>query len=201
MSYSRPLRIGLTGGIGAGKSTVARIFAVLGIPIYLADDRAKWLTANDLFIKQQVVHHFGTAAYLPDGSPNRAYLSEQVFTDPARAKQLESWVHPAVRRDFEQWAAAHEQAPYLLKEAALLFEANTARELDRIIVVAAPEELRIARVLARDPHRDQAQVRAILDKQIPQAQKIAQADFVIHNDGQQHLILQVLKIHQQIQNL
>lgn len=203
MSSKTPL-IGLTGGIGAGKTTVARIFERLHIPIYYADDRAKWLTANDPDIRTKVKTLFGAEAFDEAGQLNRSHLSKEIFGSPEKAKELESWVHPAVKEDFESWASAQvKQAapPYLIKEAALLFEAKSYQDLDAIVVVTAPNELRIQRVLKRDPHRDQAQVEAILAKQLPQGIKQAHADFVIQNDGNQHLITQVLRIHEQLVKL
>lgn len=192
---NKPPYIGLTGGIGAGKSTVAHVFRSLGIPVYLADDRAKWLTANDELIRSKVSKHFGTAAFQEEGTLNRSYLAKQIFNDPEKARLLESWVHPAVARDFENWARQHQDKPYLLKEAALLFEAESHKNLDWIIVVTAPDELRIRRVLSRDPHRDEAQVKAIIEKQIPQHVKAANADFVIQNDEKNMIIPQVLRVH------
>lgn len=192
-----PLLVGLTGGIGAGKSTVARIFAKLGVPVYYADDRAKWLTANNPEIRSRVKEHFGTAAFSEDGSLNRAALSQEIFADAEKARLLESWVHPAVRQDFKAWVA-EQKTPYMLKEAALLFESGSYQELDKLIVVTSPEALRIRRVLARDTHRDRKQVAAIMARQIPEQVKAANADFVIANDQEHLLIPQVLRVHKQL---
>ncbi len=193
-----PQLIGITGGIGAGKSTVATVFKQLGAPIYLADDRAKWLTANKPSIVSNVKTHFGEASYDESGVLNRAYLAKQIFEDPQRAKMLESWVHPAVAEDFMEWVKQHKDAPYVLKEAALLFEAGSYKDLDKVIVVTALDALRISRVLARDAHRDRTQVEAILKKQMPQEIKAANADFLIENSGQCRVIPQVLRIHQRL---
>ncbi|MBN7809473.1 dephospho-CoA kinase [Algoriphagus sp. H41] len=194
MSKSRPLRIGITGGIGSGKSTVGRIFHILGIPIYSADDRAKWLMANDAALKGQISATFGLESYLEDGSLNRAFLAEKVFSDPEKVKQINALVHPAVGRDFHGWAE-NQNAPYVLKEAALLFETGSYRELDKIINVSSPLKIRIARILMRDPHRSESQVNHIIDQQMPDEEKNEKADFVIKNSDNKLLIPQVLEIH------
>jgi len=197
MSSSRPLWIGITGGIGSGKSTVCRIFQLLGIPVYASDDRAKWLMANDTALKSGICSAFGDESYLPDGAVNRAYLAEKVFSDPEKVKQINALVHPAVGKDFKTWAE-NQNSPYLLKEAALLFETGANKELDKVINVSSPLKIRVARTLMRDPHRDEAQINHIINQQIPDEEKNEKADFVIKNSENKLLIPQVLEIHRKL---
>ena len=146
---ARPLQVGITGGIGSGKSTVAKIFNVLGIPVYDADSRAKALMNTDSILIEQIKKEFGDAAYT-NGQLDRKYLAQQVFGFPERLKKLNSFVHPRVAEDYSTWVQSHADKHYVLKEAALLFEAGSAAQLDTIIVVTAPEEVRIKRVMQRD---------------------------------------------------
>jgi len=193
------LKVGITGGIGVGKTTVCKIFATLGIPIYEADSRSKWLLVNDNTLKTAIQNSFGEEVYLSNGQINREFLAQQIFTNPLAAKHLESLIHPAVRTDFEEWLNNQPlQLPYILKEAALLVEAGSYRELDKLIVVTADKDLRIKRVLARDAHRTQAELEAIMLKQLPEEEKIKRADFVVYNNETEALIPQVLAIHQQL---
>jgi dephospho-CoA kinase len=194
------LKVGITGGIGSGKSTVCRIFATLGVPIYDADSRAKWLQTNDMQLKSQIVQHFGKAAYLPDGSLNRTYLAKQVFNQAEKLKLLNSLVHPCVAQDSAQWLAAQQAAgkPYAIKEAALMIEAGSYKQLDCLIVVTAPEEVRILRVLQRDPQRSREEAAAIISKQMPESEKIKLADYIIVNDGEHMLIPQVMQLHKEL---
>lgn len=190
-------RIGITGGIGSGKSTVCQIFSLLGVPIYSADDQAKWLMTHDKELKSQIISHFGSEAYLDDGSLNRAYLAEKAFSDPEKVKTINSLVHPAVGRDFEAWATA-QNTPYVLKEAALIFETGGEKYLDQVINVSSPLKIRLARVLMRDPHRSEKQVHEIINQQLPDEEKNERADFVIKNSDNKLLIPQVLEIHKKI---
>jgi len=194
----KPLRVGITGGIGAGKSLVCRVLRTLGVPIYDADTRAKWLMAHDPKLRQQLADTFGPASFLSDGSLNRKFLAAEVFPDPNKLKQINGLVHPRVGEDFESWCAAQHGVAYLLKEAALLFESGSYRALDCTILVTAPEALRVRRVLARDPHRDEAGVKAIMDKQMSEAEKRALADFCLENDEKAMLLPQILNLHQRL---
>lgn len=191
------LRIGITGGIGSGKTTVCQIFASLGIPVYYADDRAKWLMGNDPQLIATLKDAFGEKTYTEQGTLDRAYLAELVFNNQEQLDILNSIVHPAVREDGIRWDEQHQDTPYTLREAALLYESGIYQLLDQIITVTAPEALRIQRVMERDGLREE-QVKARMDKQWPEEKKVALADFVIHNDGQHSLIRQVFQIHQQL---
>ncbi len=161
-----PLQIGITGGIGSGKSTVARIFGVLGIPVYDADSRAKWLMHHDQILKTQIIQAFGTQSYTVEGELNRVYLAKQAFGNPDQVRQLNNLVHPRVGDDYTQWTVRHAGFPYVLKEAALLFEAGSYQALDKILVVSAPLALRMQRVLRRDRHRTQEDVAGIICRQM-----------------------------------
>ncbi|RYU78678.1 dephospho-CoA kinase [Hymenobacter persicinus] len=190
------LRIGITGGIGSGKSVACRLFQVLGVPVYDADFRAKWVMAHDSALRAELEQAFGPEAFDAAGVLNRGYLAKVAFNDPAQLARLNALVHPHVGRDFEQWAEAQQQQghPYLIKEAALLFESGSYRQLDRIITVFAPLPVRQARVLLRDPHRTADDILAIVGKQMSEEEKLSRADYVLHNDDQHLLIPQVLKL-------
>lgn len=191
------LKIGITGGIGSGKTTVCKIFATLNIPIYYADDRAKELMVQDKDLKKALIDTFGQETYFPSGLINRTYLAGIVFNDHLALKKLNAIVHPAVKKDGIAWAESHSNAPYTLREAALIYESGIDKTLDYVIVVTAPLDLRIQRVIQRDDV-DETAVRARIDKQLPEAEKVQKADFIIYNNGQQSLIKQVLSIHKEI---
>ena len=199
MSKQRPLLVGITGGIGSGKSTVCKLFSLLGIPVYTADERAKWLMAQDLTLRNQITTTFGAAAYSSTGELNRTFLAESVFPNPEKIAQLNALVHPAVKKDFEQWIAS-QTAPYLIKEAALLFETGAAKALDYVINVSSPLRIRTARILLRDPHRSEVQVNQIINQQLPDEEKNELADFCIKNTDNKLLIPQVLEVHEQLSN-
>ncbi len=190
------LKIGLTGGIGAGKSVVRQLFSVLGVPTIDADARAKWLMAHDQPLRAALIAEFGPHVYTPDGQLDRAALAERAFADPSTLTRLNALVHPAVGRDFAAWLSqqARAGAAYIIKEAAILFEADIARSLDLVITVAAPEAVRLGRVLARDPHRTAADVRAIMARQLPEEERQRRADVVLWNDGRQPLLAPVLAL-------
>lgn len=191
------LRIGITGGIGSGKSIASRLFHALGVPVYDADSRARWLMENDALLRAELTTAFGPDTYDAAGRLNRPVLAGRVFADPVLLAQLNGLVHPHVGTDFAAWAAAQQRAghPYVLKEAALLFEAGSYRQLDRIITVFAPQQVRAARVLRRDPHRSGADVAAIMAKQLREEEKMQRADYVLFNDDVQPLLPQVLALH------
>lgn len=191
------LRIGITGGIGSGKSIASRLFHVLGVPIYDADSRARWLMEHDAALRQQLTDAFGPDTYDAAGRLNRPALAGTVFGDPALLARLNALVHPHVGTDFEHWAAEQHRAghAYVLKEAALLFEAGSYQQLDRIITVFAPLPVRAVRVLRRDPHRTPADVAAIMAKQLSEEEKMQRADYVLTNDDVQPLLPQVLALH------
>lgn len=167
----------------------------MGIPVYDADGHAKELMTTNVILRANIKKEFGELSFNANGSLNRNYLSSTVFSDREKLGKLNSLVHPHVAADYNRWVEGHRNYPYVIKEAALLFEAGSYKVLDRVIVVQAPEPLRTQRVLARDPHRSEDQVRAIMSKQMPEADKIEKADFVIINDEEKLLVPQVLALH------
>ena len=191
------LRIGITGGIGSGKSIASRLFHALGVPVYDADTRARWVMENDAALRDELRAAFGADTYDATGRLNRPALAGMVFNNPARLAQLNGLVHPHVGTDFERWATVQQQAghAYVLKEAALLLEAGSYKQLDRIITVFAPLAVRTARVLRRDPQRSAADVAAIMAKQLSEDEKMLRADHVLVNDDAQPLLPQVLALH------
>ena len=190
-------KIGITGGIGAGKSLVCNIFEVLDIPNYPADARAKWLQVNNSQLKAQIEALFGAEAY-QEGQLNRAFISKIVFGNPEKLKKLNELVHPAVAKDFQQWCENHQDKPFILKEAALLFETGSYKQLDATILVHAPEEIRLKRTLQRDPHRTEEEVQKIMDQQMEESKKLELADFIITNDGKTSLIKQCHSLFEKI---
>jgi dephospho-CoA kinase len=191
-----PLQVGITGGIGSGKSLVSHIFKLLGVPIYDADSRAKSIMTTDGILVSQIKKEFGVLSFRADGTLNREYLAEHVFSDPEKLKQLNKLVHPRVGEDYNRWVK-DQVSLYVLKEAALLFEAKSNTALDKIIVVSAPEELRIKRVLQRDKHRTVQQIKDIIGSQLKEEEKLELADHIIVNDESKPVIPQVLALHQQ----
>jgi dephospho-CoA kinase len=188
------LQIGITGGIGAGKSIICRMFSVLGVPVYDADSAAKWIMANDPELVSSIKEAFGDDAYLPSGQLNRAYLAKKVFADGDAVNALNALVHPAVGKHYSAWAK-NQHAPYILKEAALLFEAGSYKVLDSTMLVHAPVDVRIARIIRRDPFRTQQEIEGILAKQWPEEQKIGLANHIITNNDKQPVLPQVLELH------
>lgn len=187
------LKVGITGGIGTGKSFVSKIFKTMGIPFYDADLEAKLIMVKDNNIRSALIKAFGAETYFEDGSLNRAHLSKQVFDNSQRLEMLNNIVHPAVIRAGVDWSNA-QNGPYSLKEAALLYESGSYKKLDYTILVTAPEELRIARVMKRDKV-SREEVLNRIQKQMPEEEKLKFADFVIHNDEQQPLLPQIINIH------
>ena len=192
-----PLQIGITGGIGSGKSLVCKIFAQLGVPVYDADSHAKELMTTEGILISHIKKEFGDLAYNTDGSLNRAYLADHVFSSEEQLVKLNSLVHPRVAVDYEKWLSHYRDNRYVLKEAALLFESGSYLMLDKIIVVSAPESLRLKRVLNRDEHRTVEQFKGIVEKQLPENEKLKRADYIIVNDETKLVIPQVLFLHEQ----
>lgn len=192
------LKIGLTGGIGSGKSTVAKIFETLGIPVYYADAEAKRLMNSSETLKKVIRQNFGEATYEND-QLNRKYLAGIVFNDPEKLELLNALIHPVTINDAEQWMQ-QQSAPYSIKEAALLFESGAAENLDLIVGVYAPQALRIKRVMKRDGLTADEIMKRI-NRQVNEEMKMKLCDFVITNNEQELLIPQVLKLHQHFSGL
>lgn len=192
------LKVGITGGIGSGKSVVAKVFASMGIPVYNADEQAKWLMNHDAGLRSKIVAAFGEESYNSEGL-NRSYLATHVFHDEAQLRLLNSIVHPAVIAHGKEWMMV-QQTPYALKEAALFFESGSAADLDFIIGVYAPQPLRLLRAMRRDGLGRDA-VLARMQKQIDEDIKMRLCDAVITNDDQQMVIPQVLQLHDRLLQL
>lgn len=192
------LQIGLTGGIGSGKSTVAKVFETLGIPVYYADEASKRLMNEDTELKNQVLYHFGADCYTDD-QLNRAYLASVVFNNRQKLELLNDLVHPVTIRDAKEWMQK-QTTPYAIKEAALIFESGSGAGLNYIIGVYAPQALRIKRTIDRD-HVSREDVIKRMQNQLNEEMKMKLCDFVIYNDEQQLVIPQVLKLHQQFLKL
>ena len=192
-------KVGITGGIGSGKSTVCKIFELLGIPVYYADDAAKKLMTSDKNLKRQIINIFGTEAYFKNGRLNRKYISERAFPNPSLLKKLNEAVHPAVIADGIKWMKQQksEHHLYALKEAALLIESGSYKDLDKVIVVVCPEDIRIARAQKRDG-TSAAKIKERIKAQLSDDERLKYADFVVNNDGEVSLIEQIMKIHKNL---
>jgi dephospho-CoA kinase len=187
------LKIGVTGGIGAGKSLICRVFSVLGVPVYDADSRAGRIMNDDPSMHQRLMAAFG-AGIFSEGRPDRKALAGLVFDDPNALQKLNEIVHPAVREDFISWLEGHNHFPYIIKEAAILFETGTYTELDSVILVTAPEELRLRRIMRRDGESEES-IRKRMTSQWPDEKKAALAGQVLRNDDTVALIPAILRLH------
>lgn len=187
------IKVGITGGIGSGKTTVARVFEVLGIPVYYADDAAKRIMNEDETVRREIIRNFGEESYA-GGSLNRAYLSSIVFRDKKKLAILNALVHPATIRNSNAWMKK-QNGFYAIREAALIFESGSQGQLDYVIGVSAPAEVRIERTIRRDG-LTREQVLDRIDRQINETIKMKLCDFVIVNDGKKPVIPQVLKLHE-----
>ncbi len=194
----RPLQVGITGGIGSGKSLVCQIFKTLGVPVYDADSQAKVLMMTDTVLIEQIKKEFGQTSYRADGSLDRKYLSSATFGKKDRLEKLNSLVHPRISADYIHWANEQIGVPYILREAALLYEVGANASIDKMIVVSAPEGIRIKRVSLRDPQRTIEQIKAIINSQWPEEEKLKRADYIIYNDDSRMVIPQVLEIHESL---
>jgi dephospho-CoA kinase len=187
------IKVGITGGIGSGKTHICEMFKELGVPVYNADERAKFLMAHDEVLKTKIIAVFGNESY-KDGELNRAFLSQVVFQDKVLLEKLNSIVHPAVAKDADEWHQLHADKPYTIKEAALLFETESYKALDKTILVHADEDERILRVMQRD-HLTKDKVLARIKNQMLDIDKMTIADFIINNDGKREIDKMVQKIH------
>lgn len=190
--------IGLTGGIGSGKSTVARIFEVTGIPVYYSDDRAKAMYYLPE-VKQKVIELLGAEAYQSPTEINKKYISSKIFSNTELLQKINGIIHPAVAKDFEAWRNKHKDAPFVLKEAAILFETGIYKDLDANILVISPEALRAKRIAKRD-NLNEEEVMKRFKAQMQDEQKIPLANYIISNDEEHSLIEQVLEVKGKILN-
>ena len=189
-------RVGLTGGIGSGKSLICSILEQLGVPVYYADTEAKKLMNSDLELRKQIVRLFGEQAY-GRGDLDSSYVAGQLFGDNALLKAMNSIVHPAVRKDFKRWAELQNDIPYVVEEAAILFESGAYKEMDFTVLTSAPEEVRIKRVMERDGS-DRDSVLKRMGHQWSEKELRKLADYVIENDGQEMLLPQVIELHNKL---
>jgi len=189
------LIIGLTGNIGSGKTTVSKIFEVLGIPVFYADEAAKLIMVNDKQLIGELKSEFGEASYFADGTLNRKHIASVVFNNDAALKRLNALVHPATFRAFDTWVATINNVPYIVKEAALLFESDSYKLCDQTVMVQAPLDMRIKRVMDRGGlSRDEIVKREA--HQFTEEKKAQLADHIIKNDDTELVIPQVLKLHE-----
>ncbi|WP_336069050.1 dephospho-CoA kinase [Mesoflavibacter sp. CH_XMU1404-2] len=190
--------VGLTGGIGSGKTTVANFFKELGIPVYIADTEAKALMNRSIVIKRKLIALFGENAY-QEGKLNREYLSQKIFNDKDLLQKMNAIVHPKVASHFKRWVKKQD-APYVISEAAILFENGSYKKYDYIITVTAPEHVRLKRVMSRDNSLEK-KVKSVMDNQWKDAEKIKLSDFVIQNINLEEAKAQVQQIHKKLLQL
>jgi dephospho-CoA kinase len=174
------------------------MFEILDVPVYYADERAKWLTNNDLQLRKEIKELLGRQAYDEHGQYNRKWVAAQVFDNPELLKMLNSLIHPRVFADTDQWFLAHKDEPYILREAALMNAAGDNNDFDAVIVVNAPVETRIARTRKRDPQRTEEEIKAIIARQKTEEQFASIANYIIVNDDKHLLIPQVLALHEKL---
>lgn len=184
-------KIGITGGIGSGKSIVSRILQLMGYPVYSSDQRAKEIMHENQALIRSLKELFGEEAYL-DSELNRPYIAAQIFQDDSKRTAMNQLVHPAVREDFQQWAS-RQKSPILFQESALLFETGNYKSFDAVILVSAPEEIRMKRIKERD-HLTDEQVQSRFNAQMPEEEKMKLTNLVIQNDGNHLLVPQILEV-------
>lgn len=192
------IKLGITGGIGSGKTTVCKQFAQLGIPIYNADERAKYLVNHHTDLQKEIILHFGEDSFI-NGEYNKAYISNIVFKDSQKLKILNHIIHPYVFNDWESFCLTHQASPYVIKEAAIMLETESKNTVDRIVLVYSPMELRIKRVMARDGVEESLVLNRI-KQQMPDEEKMKLVDYIIYNDYEHSLENQVLSLHQLLTN-
>jgi len=190
------IKVGVTGNIGSGKTTVCKVFKTMGIPVVYADDLAKELMLKRTYLRHFLIDQFGSDVYHSDGSLNRVAIGTQIFSNEVLKKDLESLVHPAVKEYLEIWFKA-QISPYAIEEAALIYESGSDQFLNKVIFVNCPIEIRMTRVMDRDQSSQEEFIKRD-SNQWPAEDKISKADFVIQNDGKQSLIRQIYHIHQQL---
>ncbi len=193
----KPYLLGITGGIGSGKSTISKIFEVLGVKIYQSDDIAKYLMENDNKLISSIINSFGEESYI-DGKINKEYISKNVFYDKEKLKIINNLVHPVVINDFKKWCLINKNEKILIKEAALLFESKSYKELDFIIYVYAEKKLRISRILKRDSHRTKDQIEHIINSQLTDKESFEKADYILENNEKSLLLPEVIDLYEKI---
>jgi dephospho-CoA kinase len=187
------LKLGITGGIGSGKTTVCKIFEQFGVPVYYADDRAKWLVNNHGALKNKIIETFGQSSFI-DGAYNRKYISKIVFGNNEKLNLLNHIIHPYVFDDWKTFCEDNSDKPLIIKEAAIMLETDSKNTVDKIVLVYAPKSLRIARIKKRD-HIEEDEIIRKMNAQMSDEDKIPLADFVIYNDEEHSLIEQVKALY------
>ena len=191
------IKVGITGGIGSGKTMVCKVFELLGISVYYSDEESKKLLDNDIKVKDQIIKTFGNTIINEVGNIDRKKLSAAVFGDKEKLTLLNSIVHPAVANHFEGWAKMHSDDKYILKEAAILFESGANKLVDKVITVTAPHLLKIQRAIHRDNITEE-QVVVRMKNQWSDEEKIKLSQFVIYNDEENLIIPQIIKVHEML---
>lgn len=193
----KPYLLGITGGIGSGKSTVSKIFEVLGVKIYQSDDMAKYLMENDNKLISSIINYFGEESYI-NGKINKEYISQNVFYDKEKLKTINNLVHPVVINNFKKWCLIHKNEKILIKEAALLFESKSYKKLDFVIYVYAEKKLRISRILKRDSYRTKDQIEHIIKSQLTDKESFEKADYILENNEKSLLLPEVIDLYEKI---
>lgn len=194
----KTLRIGVTGGIGSGKSTICRIFKLLGIPVFEADREAKRLMNENPELKSQIIEAFGKNIYLENGELNRPRLAHIIFNNAEALSTINNLVHPAVRHEFDRWTR-QQNSPYVIQEAAILFESGSYKTMNYTLLVTAPVEMRIKRVMQRDGV-SREEVLARIDKQWPDEQKRKLATYEIETNEKELIIPKIIHIDKQLRD-
>lgn len=194
------LKVGITGGMGSGKSTVCKVFEILGIPVFYADNVAKLIMHTDVLLKQDIIKTFGEKSYSDKGELNRKYISAIVFNNELELKKLNAMVHPAVFRAFDVWVSDQKTVPYVLKEAALLFESDLYKMCDQSVLVKSPKKTKIQRIMNRD-NITAEQIKLRMNRQFSDEQTEKLADHILLNDEHHLLIPQILSLHQHFLSL
>lgn len=187
------IKVAVTGGIGSGKTIVCKVFELLGVPVFYADFEAKRVMSQNPEVKENLISHFGSDIYLPNGDIHRKKLSDIIFNDEIALQKVNNIVHPAVRYEFEKWSE-NQSYHYVIQEAALIFESKMENMFDKIITVYAPEEIKVARVMKRD-NVSSKNIMERMRNQLSDDYKVTKSDFSILNDDSQMIIPQIIKIH------
>lgn len=196
-----PFLVGITGGIGSGKSLIAKAFFHLGVPVYDADSRAKKLMTENFELVENIKSTFGEGCYSSNGELDREFLASKVFKNETALRQLNELVHPNVGVDFKRWAGLQMDKPYVLKEAALLIESGSYKTLDQLLVIQATKHKRIERVLLRDAFRSKTEIESIINKQLSDVEFERHADYIINNNGEQLLLPLIISLHEKFLKL
>lgn len=189
------LKVGITGGIGSGKSTVCNILKNLGVPVFTSDEVGRYLLNNDVHLKKQVKETFDSDMYTSSGELDRERMARLVFNNPEELEKLNSMVHPRVKAEFDSWCKKNEKRAYVVKEAAILFESGQYQDLDKVVTVFCPKDIRIERVKNRDGVSVE-QIEGRMMHQISDEERNELSDFIVVNDGKEELLPQVMELHE-----